>query len=157
MEGHGPAPAIKELGIKPYQWGTECLRGIVGTGTPTSFPQTLGLAATFNPDMIYEVAKATSIEVRSYNNYYVKNSDYQYHHGLSCWSPVINIVRDPRWGRNQETYGEDPYMSGVMASEFVRDYKETMIDISEQLLVVNSLTHTLAQSIFLLYDSVSML
>ncbi|XP_065919367.1 uncharacterized protein [Dysidea avara] len=117
---NGPAPAIKELGIKPYQWGTECLRGIVGAGTATSFPQALGLAATFNPDMIYEVAKATSIEVRAYNNHYVKNSDYQFHHGLSCWSPVINIVRDPRWGRNQETYGEDPYMSGVMAAEYVK-------------------------------------
>ncbi|XP_065919369.1 uncharacterized protein [Dysidea avara] len=119
-KNNGPAPAIPELGIKPYQWGTECLRGIVKAGTATSFPQALGLAATFNPDMIYEVAKATSIEVRAYNNHYVENSDYQFHHGLSCWSPVINIVRDPRWGRNQETYGEDPYMSGVMAAEYVR-------------------------------------
>ena len=80
----------------------------------------MGLFATFNPDMIFEVAKAISFEVRAYNNYYVKNSDYQFHHGLSCWSPVINIVRDPRWGRNQETYGEDPYMSGVMAAEYVQ-------------------------------------
>ena len=119
-KNNGPAPAIPKIGIKPYQWGTECLRGIVKAGTATSFPQALGLAATFNPDMIYEVAEATSNEVRAYNNYYVKNSDYQFHHGLSCWSPVINIVRDPRWGRNQETYGEDPYMSGVMAGEYVR-------------------------------------
>lgn len=117
---NGPAPAIEELGIHPYQWGTECLRGIVGAGSATSFPQALGLAATFNPDVLYEVAEATSIEVRAYNNYYVNNSDYKFHHGLSCWSPVINIVRDPRWGRNQETYGEDPYMSGVMADRFVR-------------------------------------
>ena len=117
---NGPAPAIEELGIHPYQWGTECLRGIVGAGPATSFPQALGLAATFNPDVLYEVAKATSIEVRAYNNYYVKHSDYSFHHGLSCWSPVINIVRDPRWGRNQETYGEDPYMTGVMADRYVR-------------------------------------
>jgi len=66
---NGPAPAIKELGIKPYQWGTEYLRGIVGAGTAISFPQALGLTATFNPNMIYEVAKSTSIEVRVYNNY----------------------------------------------------------------------------------------
>ena len=117
---NGPAPAITELGIHPYQWGTECLRGIVGAGTATSFPQALGLAATFNPDVLYDVAKATSIEVRAYNNYYVEHSDYSFHHGLSCWSPVINIVRDPRWGRNQETYGEDPYMSGIMADRYVR-------------------------------------
>jgi len=117
---NGPAPAIKELGIHPYQWGTECLRGIVAAGKATSFPQALGLAATFNPDVLYAVAKATSIEVRAYNNYYVNNSDYGFHHGLSCWSPVINIARDPRWGRNQETYGEDPYMTGVMADRYVR-------------------------------------
>ena len=117
---NGPAPAIKELGIYPYQWGTECLRGIVKAGSATSFPQALGLAATFNPDVLYQVAQATSIEVRAYNNYYVNHSDYGFHHGLSCWSPVINIVRDPRWGRNQETYGEDPYMSGVMADRYVR-------------------------------------
>lgn len=116
---NSPTLPIARLGIKPYQWGTECLRGDVQAGIATAFPQALGLAATFDKDLMFRVAMATSIEVRAKNNNYISKGDYQFHHGISCWAPVINIMRDPRWGRNQETYGEDPYLSGQLAEAFV--------------------------------------
>ncbi|KAK7480728.1 hypothetical protein BaRGS_00027989 [Batillaria attramentaria] len=117
---HGfPTPPISRLGIAPYQFATECLRGDVGNNG-TAFPQALGLAAAFSPDLIYRVAEATGVEVRARQNDFVKQGDYSFHHGASCFSPVINIMRDPRWGRNQETYGEDPYMSGIYAANFIR-------------------------------------
>ncbi|XP_050394883.1 uncharacterized protein LOC126812504 [Patella vulgata] len=115
-----PAPAIRHLGIGPYSWDTECLRGDAVAGNATSFPQAIGLAASFSPDLIYRVAEATSIEVRAKYNDYNRRKIYGDHKGVSCFSPVINIVRDPRWGRIQETYGEDPYLSGVLASYFVK-------------------------------------
>ncbi|KAK7480729.1 hypothetical protein BaRGS_00027990 [Batillaria attramentaria] len=120
MANGQPAVAIPRLGIGPYQFGTECLRGDVDAGNATAFPQALGLAATFSPDLIYRVAEATGVEVRGKHNDYVKQGDYSSHTGASCFSPVINIMRDPRWGRNQETYGEDPYMSGIYAANFIR-------------------------------------
>ncbi|XP_067675775.1 uncharacterized protein [Haliotis asinina] len=116
----GPAPAIPRLSIGPYSWNTECLRGDVGAGNATSFPQALGLAAAFSKDLIYRIAEATSIEVRSKYNDYISKKEYGDHKGISCFSPVINIMRDPRWGRNQESYGEDPFMSGVFATMFVK-------------------------------------
>ncbi|XP_067675251.1 uncharacterized protein [Haliotis asinina] len=116
----GPAPAISRLGIKPYVWDTECLRGDVWAGEATSFPQALGLAASFSTDLIFRVAQATGEEVRAKNNNYTSQGIYSDHKGISCFSPVINIVRDPRWGRNQETYGEDPFLSGVFATHFVK-------------------------------------
>nr|KAG5694882.1 hypothetical protein BaRGS_029499 [Batillaria attramentaria] len=90
-----PAVAIPRLGIGPYQFGTECLRGDVDAGNATAFPQALGLAATFSPDLIYRVAEATGVEVRGKHNDYVKQGDYSSHTGASCFSPVINIMRDP--------------------------------------------------------------
>ncbi|XP_046354043.2 probable beta-D-xylosidase 2 [Haliotis rufescens] len=116
----GPAPAIPRLGIKPYSWNTECLRGDVWAGAATSFPQALGLAASFSTDLIFRVAQATGEEVRAKYNYFTAHGIYGTYKGISCFSPVINIVRDPRWGRNQETYGEDPHLSGVFAANFVK-------------------------------------
>ncbi|XP_046550181.1 probable beta-D-xylosidase 2 [Haliotis rubra] len=116
----GPAPAIPRLGIKPYSWDTECLRGDVGAGDATSFPQSIGLGASFSPDLIFRVAQATGEEVRAKFNNYTRHGIYGDRKGVSCFSPVINIARDPRWGRNQETYGEDPYLSGVYAANFVK-------------------------------------
>ncbi|XP_067675250.1 uncharacterized protein [Haliotis asinina] len=116
----GPAPAIPRLGIKPYSWVTECLRGDVWAGEATSFPQALGLGASFSSDLIFRVAQATGEEVRAKNNNYTSQGIYGTHKGISCTSPVINIARDPRWGRNQETYGEDPFLSGVFATHFVK-------------------------------------
>ncbi|XP_048769851.1 xylan 1,4-beta-xylosidase-like [Ostrea edulis] len=114
-----PAPAIPRLGIGPFSWNTECLRGDVYAGNATSFPQALGLAATFSTDVLCDVAEATSIEVRAKYNDYQRRKIYGDHKGISCFSPVINIMRHPLWGRNQETYGEDPFLSGEMAASFV--------------------------------------
>ncbi|XP_048258477.1 probable beta-D-xylosidase 7 isoform X3 [Haliotis rufescens] len=117
--GNGPTPPIPRLGIGPYSWNTECLRGDVEAGNATSFPQSLGLAAAWDPDVVYKVAEATSEEVRGKFNDFVKNKQYGTHKGISCFSPVINIMRDPRWGRNEETYGEDPHLTGQYAAHFV--------------------------------------
>ncbi|XP_005105846.3 xylan 1,4-beta-xylosidase-like [Aplysia californica] len=116
----GPAPAIPRLGIGSYQWATECLRGDASSiENATGFPQAIGLAATFSPDILYNVARATGQEVRAKHNDFVKRGIFRSHTGASCFSPVINILRDPRWGRNQETYGEDPYLTGNLAKKFV--------------------------------------
>ncbi|CAH2221937.1 probable beta-D-xylosidase 5 [Pelobates cultripes] len=118
---NGPAPAIPRLGIKPYSWNTECLRGDVqAPGWATSYPQALGLAASFSSELVAKVANATATEVRAKHNYFMSIGNYDDHTGLSCFSPVINIMRHPLWGRNQETYGEDPYLSGVLAAAFVK-------------------------------------
>lgn len=118
----GPAPAIPRLGIGPYQWDTECLRGDVGApgSYATAFPQSIGLAAAFSFDLIYQVAEATAIEVRGKHNDFVKDGNFGDHTGASCFSPVINIMRDSRWGRNQETYGEDPYLTGQYSAAFIQ-------------------------------------
>ncbi|XP_067675105.1 uncharacterized protein [Haliotis asinina] len=121
----GPAPAIPRLGIGPYSWNTECLRGDVQAGNATSFPQAIGLAASFSRQLVYDIAEATSVEVRGKFRYYSVNKEYGDHRGLSCFSPVINIMRDPRWGRNQETYGEDPHLSGELAVSFVNGLQGT--------------------------------
>ncbi|XP_072276006.1 uncharacterized protein [Pyxicephalus adspersus] len=118
---NGPAPAIPRLGVKPHAWNTECLRGDVqAPGWATSYPQALGLAASFSPELIARVANATATEVRAKHNYFTSIGNYDDHTGLSCFSPVINIMRHPLWGRNQETYGEDPYLSGILATAFVK-------------------------------------
>ncbi|KAK3097189.1 hypothetical protein FSP39_007295 [Pinctada imbricata] len=116
---NGPAPAIPRLNISQTQWNAECLHGDVQAGNATSFPQALGMAASFDKSLIYKVAEATSIEVRAKHNDFVKRHNYSDHTGLTCWSPVINIMRHPLWGRNQETYGEDPYLSGKLSEYFV--------------------------------------
>ncbi|KAK3767838.1 hypothetical protein RRG08_018622, partial [Elysia crispata] len=116
----GPAPAIPRLGIGAYVWNTECLRGDVGAlENATAFPQAIGLAASFSPGLIYRVASATGREVRGKHNDFVQRGVYASLTGASCFSPVINIVRDGRWGRVQETYGEDPYLTGLLAEHFV--------------------------------------
>nr|XP_011418650.2 xylan 1,4-beta-xylosidase [Crassostrea gigas] len=115
-----PAPAVPRLGVGPFSWNTECLRGDVYAGNATSFPQALGLAATFSTEVICDVASATSIEVRAKFNDYQRRKIYGDHKGISCFSPVINIMRHPLWGRNQETYGEDPFLSGELAAIFVK-------------------------------------
>ncbi|ESO88942.1 hypothetical protein LOTGIDRAFT_154010 [Lottia gigantea] len=116
---NGPAPAIKRLGIGPYQWDTECLHGDMGENA-TAYPESIGLAASFSTDLIFRMAEATAVEVRATHNAAVQNGSYVDHTGLSCFAPVINIMRDPRWGRNQETYGEDPIVNGMLASAFVK-------------------------------------
>lgn len=98
------APPIERLNIKPYSWGTECLRGDSDAGPATSFAQALGLASSFSREVIWEVSRATGFEVRAKFNNYTAAGQYGQHKGASCWSPVINIHRDPRWGRNTVSY-----------------------------------------------------
>ncbi|KAK7108022.1 hypothetical protein V1264_015825 [Littorina saxatilis] len=113
-----PAPPIPRLGVGPYSWNTECLHGVAYNGAATSFPMAIGLAATFSPELLYHVAPATALELRAKYDY-MRHGVYGDGRGLSCFSPVINIMRDPRWGRNPETYGEDPNLSGILATHFV--------------------------------------
>jgi beta-glucosidase len=112
--------AIERLGIPEYNWWSECLHGVARAGKATVFPQAIGLAATFDDSLVYRIADAISTEARAkFNEAIRKNNRVQYM-GLTFWTPNINIFRDPRWGRGQETYGEDPYLSGRMGSAFVK-------------------------------------
>ncbi|CAF2396632.1 unnamed protein product [Rotaria sp. Silwood2] len=114
----GVTPPIPRLQILPYSWGTECLRGDISENS-TGFPQAINLASTWNKQLVKAVANATAYEVHAHYNVYRKEGLYGVHRGLSCFSPVINIMRHPLWGRNQETYGECPYLSGMFAIYFV--------------------------------------
>ncbi|MGI5893592.1 MAG: glycoside hydrolase family 3 C-terminal domain-containing protein [Candidatus Merdivicinus sp.] len=113
------APAIPRLGIPAYNWWNEALHGVARSGTATVFPQAIGMAASFNDNLLHEVATAISDEVRAKYNEYRTFDDTLIYQGLTCWSPNINIFRDPRWGRGHETYGEDPYLTGRMGAAFV--------------------------------------
>ena len=115
------SPAIPRLGIKRFQWWSEALHGVANMGNVTNFPEPIGMAASFNSDMVYKVFDATSTEARAKWNQLIANGqDVTRFHALSVWTPNVNIFRDPRWGRGQETYGEDPYLTGVMGSAVVR-------------------------------------
>ncbi len=112
--------AVERLGIPEYNWWNECLHGVARAGRATVFPQAIGLAATFDEDLIYRVARCISDEARAKYNLATKQNRRRQYHGLTFWTPNINIFRDPRWGRGQETYGEDPYLTGLLGSAFVR-------------------------------------
>lgn len=114
------APAIERLGIPAYNWWNECLHGVARSGMATVFPQAIGMAASFDTELMHEVATAISDEVRAKYNEYKKFGDTLIYQGLTCWSPNINIFRDPRWGRGHETYGEDPYLTGQMGCAFIK-------------------------------------
>ncbi|KAK6169507.1 hypothetical protein SNE40_020549 [Patella caerulea] len=118
-KGTGGAPAIPRLGIGEYVWWSNCGRGDVGAGNATSFPEAIGLAAAFSPNLIYRIASATAIETRAKNNYFVKTGKYAVHDGLSCFSPMMDIYRDARWGRNEGTWGEDTTLGVAYARAFV--------------------------------------
>jgi beta-glucosidase len=111
---------IKRLGIPAYNWWNEALHGVARSGTATVFPQSIALAATFDPDLIQKIAKIISDEARAKFNVYRQYGDFDMYKGLTFWSPNINIFRDPRWGRGHETYGEDPYLACVLGSAFIR-------------------------------------
>lgn len=114
------APAIPRLGIPAYNWWSECLHGVARNGTATVFPQSIAMAASFNKERMYQVASAISDEIRAKYNENKKQGFTEIYQGLTMCSPNINIFRDPRWGRGQETYGEDPVLTGMMATEFVK-------------------------------------
>jgi beta-glucosidase len=113
--------AVPRLGIPAYHWWNEGLHGMARNGVATVFPQAIGLAATWDPDLHQKIADAISTEFRAKNNALILKTDgaSKIYQGLTVWSPNINIFRDPRWGRGQETYGEDPFLTGRMAIAFV--------------------------------------
>ena len=114
------APAIERLGIPKYNWWNECLHGVARAGIATVFPQAIGLAATWNSQLMHEITVVISDEARAKHHEAVRQGVRQIYTGLTFWSPNINIFRDPRWGRGQETYGEDPYLTARMGVEFVK-------------------------------------
>ncbi|MCR4608089.1 MAG: glycoside hydrolase family 3 C-terminal domain-containing protein [Eubacterium sp.] len=114
------APAIDRLGIPAYNWWNEGLHGVARSGTATVFPQAIGLAAMFDRDMLKRIAEVISTEARAKYNENRKNGDRGIYKGITLWSPNINIFRDPRWGRGQETYGEDPYLTGELGVSFIK-------------------------------------
>jgi beta-glucosidase len=113
------APAISRLGIPAYNWWNEGLHGVARAGNATVFPQAIGLAATWDTDLIHRVADVISTEARAKYNDAVQHGNTGRYYGLTFWSPNINIFRDPRWGRGQETYGEDPYLTSRIGVAFV--------------------------------------
>ncbi len=114
------APAIPRLGIPEYDWWNEALHGVAISGHATVFPQAIGLGATFDPPLINRVASVISEEARAKYHEAQRKGNRSRFFGLTFWSPNINIFRDPRWGRGQETYGEDPYLTGRLGVEFVK-------------------------------------
>jgi beta-glucosidase len=113
------AAAIPRLGVPEYEWWSEALHGVARNGIATNFPQSIGLAATFDTVLLRHVADVIGTEGRAKYNEAQRNGDRRRFAGLTFWSPNINIFRDPRWGRGQETFGEDPYLTSRMGVEFV--------------------------------------
>jgi beta-glucosidase len=114
------SPAIERLGIPEYNWWNECLHGVARAGFATVFPQAIALAATFDEGFVREVASAIADEARAKHNEAVKMGNRKQYWGLTFWTPNINIFRDPRWGRGQETYGEDPYLTSRIGLAFMK-------------------------------------
>ena len=115
------SPAIPRLGIKKFFWWSEALHGAANMDHVTVFPEPVGMASSFNPDLLYKVFDVASTEFRAqYNARMLNGGEDEKFHSLSVWTPNVNIFRDPRWGRGQETYGEDPYLTSVMGVQVVR-------------------------------------
>jgi len=112
--------AVPRLGISSYNWWNEALHGVARAGVATMFPQAIGMAATFDEDLIYKVAGVISTEGRAKYHESQRKGDHDIYKGLTFWSPNINIFRDPRWGRGHETYGEDPYLTGRLGVAFIK-------------------------------------
>ena len=114
------APAVPRLNIPSYEWWNEALHGVARAGQATVFPQAIGLAAAFDTDLMFRIATTISTEARAKYNEAQRQNDHTRYRGLTFWSPNINIFRDPRWGRGQETYGEDPFLTGRLAVAFIK-------------------------------------
>jgi beta-glucosidase len=119
------APAIPRLHVAEYDWWNEGLHGVARSGHATVFPQAIGLAATWDSALVQRVADTISTEARAKYNDAIRHENHSIYYGLTLWSPNINIVRDPRWGRGQETYGEDPFLTGQIGAAFVRGLQGT--------------------------------
>ncbi len=116
------SPAIPRLGIKKFYWWSEALHGAANMGNVTNFPEPVAMASSFNPNLLYKVFDVASTEFRAQYNHrmYDQNGEDMKMRSLSVWTPNVNIFRDPRWGRGQETYGEDPFLTSVMGDAVVR-------------------------------------
>ncbi len=117
MQNH--AAAIPRLGVAEYDWWSEALHGVARSGYATVFPQAIGMAATWDAPLIHEEAHIIGIEARGRYNSAVREDNHAIFYGMDFWSPNVNIFRDPRWGRGQETYGEDPFLTGQLGIQFV--------------------------------------
>ena len=113
------APAVERLNIKAYNWWNEALHGVARAGTATVFPQAIGLAATFDEDLLEQVGDAVSTEARAKFNMQQEGKDTDIYKGLTFWAPIGNIFRDPRWGRGHETFGEDPYLTSRLGVRYI--------------------------------------
>ena len=113
------SPAIPRLNIPAYDWWNEALHGVARAGLATSFPQPIGLAATFNTPAIYKMGVIISDEARAKYNRFQREGKHGLYEGLTFYSPNINIFRDPRWGRRLASYGEDPFLTGAMGTQVV--------------------------------------
>ena len=113
------SPAIERLGVPAYNWWNECLHGVARAGRATVFPETIGIAATWDDALVLRVATAISDEARAKHHEFVRRGKHDIYQGLTFWTPNINLFRDPRWGRGMETYGEDPYLTSRMAVAFI--------------------------------------
>ena len=114
------APPVERLGIPRYNWWSEALHGVARAGVSTMFPQSIGVAATFDDNIVKKMADIISTEGRAKYNEFVRKEDRGIFKGLTFWSPTINIDRDPRWGRGQETYGEDPYLTSRLCVAYIK-------------------------------------
>jgi len=114
------APAIPRLDVPEYNWWNEALHGVARSGLATVFPQAIGLAAMWDDSLMFRMASVISDEARAKHHEYLRNNSHQRYQGLTFWSPNINLFRDPRWGRGQETYGEDPFLTGRLGVQFIR-------------------------------------
>lgn len=114
------AAPIERLGIPAYDWWNETLHGVARAGYATVFPQAIGMAATWDEELIHRIGDVASTEARAKHHEFARQGDRGRYKGLTFWSPNINIFRDPRWGRGQETYGEDPYLTGRLGVAFVK-------------------------------------
>lgn len=113
--------SIPRLGIEGYNWWSEALHGVARSGRATVFPQAIGLAASFDPVLLERIGDAVSDEARAINNHLLNNGYTQrLYQGLTFWSPNVNIFRDPRWGRGQETFGEDPFLTGTIGAAYIK-------------------------------------
>ncbi len=114
------SPEIERLGIYDHNWWNEASHGVARSGMATVFPHAIALAATFDPELIGEIGEAVSTEARAKYNNNVKHKDFDIFKNLTYWAPNINIFRDPRWGRGQETYGEDPYLTATLGVRYIK-------------------------------------
>ena len=114
------APAIERLGVPAYNWWNEALHGVARAGTATMFPQPVAMASMFDEDTVRKIGDVVSTEARAKYNEAVKHGDHDIYKGLTFWSPNINLFRDPRWGRGQETYSEDPYLTARLGVAYIK-------------------------------------